>query len=56
MKKKTKTDRPNPRTDGKKSYTDKITHRNIHVHTHKKRKRGKHIYIIAPKVQLLNLG
>ena len=37
------------------SYTDKITHRSIHIHTHKKRKRGKK-YIFAPKVHLLNLG
>ena len=50
-------DRQNPRTNGKKqSYTDKITHRSIHIHTQKKEKREKYIYIVAPKVHLLNLG
>ena len=34
----------------------KITHRSIHIHTHKKRKRGKNIHIVAPKVHPLNLG
>ena len=49
-------DRQNPRTTEKQSYTDKITHRTIHIHTHKKIKRKKNIYIIAPKVHLFNLG
>ena len=49
-------DRQNPRTNGKSKATDKITHRRIHIHTHKKRKRGKNMYIVAPKVHLLNLG
>ena len=38
------------------SYTDKITHRSIHIHTQKKRKMEKYIYILVPKVHLLNLG
>ena len=40
----------------KESNRDKITHRSIHIHTHKTRKREKYIYIVAPKVHLLNLG
>ena len=51
-------DRQNPRTDGKsnaiqtKSYTDAYTY------TLTKREKGEsiYIYIIAPKVHLLNLG
>ena len=58
LKKKKRTDR----TLGqmvKAKLTDKITHSSIHIHTHKKRKRGKkniYIYIVAPKVHLLNIG
>ena len=40
----------------KARYTDKITHISIHIHTHKKRKRGKKIYIVSPRVHHLNLG
>ena len=39
-----------------KLYRKKITRRSIHIHTDKNRKREKNIYIIAPKVHLLNLG
>ena len=54
---KKKTDKQNPRTNGKsKAIQKKITHRSIDIHTHKKRKREKYIYVIAPKVHLLNLG
>ena len=45
-----KTDRQNPRTNGKsKAYTDKITHRSRHIHTHKKRKRKKIYVLLLPK-------
>ena len=44
-KEKTKTDRQDPRTNGKsKALQTKMTQRSIHIHTHKKRKR-KYIYI-----------
>ena len=55
--KKTKTDRQNPRKNGEsKAIQNKITHRSKHIHTHKKRKREKYIYIVTSKVHLLNLG
>ena len=51
-------DRQNPRTNGKQSYTDKITWE-AYTYTLKKREKGKkkiYIYIVAPKVHLLNFG
>ena len=55
--KKQKKDRQNPRTIGKsRAIQTKITQRSIHIHTQKKRKREKDIYIVVPKVHLLNLG
>ena len=49
-------DRQNPRTDGKSKAIQPKSHTEAYAYTHKKKKREKYIYIIAPKVHLLNLG
>ena len=49
-KKERKTDRQNPRTNGKsKTIQTKITQGSIHIHTYKKRKWKKHIYILKKR-------
>ena len=40
----------------KQSYTDKITQRSIHIHTHKKRKRRKICISLLPKSTASVLG
>ena len=56
-KQQTKMDRQNPRTDGKSKAKQTKSHTEAYTYTLTKRGKGKkNIYIIAPKVHLLNLG
>ena len=52
--KKQKTYRHNPRTNGKSKAIQTKSHTEAYTYTHTKRE--KYIYIIAPKVHLLNFG
>ena len=55
--KKQKTDRENPRTNGKCKAIQTKSHTEAYTYTLTKREKGeKYIYIVAPKVHLLNLG
>ena len=55
--KQTKTDRQNPRTNGKSKAIQTKSHTEAYTFTLTKREKGKkYIYIFAPKVHLLNLG
>ena len=57
MKKKNNTDRQNPRTNGKNKAIQTKSHTEAYTYTLTKREKGKkYIYIVAPKVHLLNLG
>ena len=49
-------DRQNPRTNGKSKAIQTKSHTEAYTHTLTKREKGKNIYIVAPKVHLLNLG
>ena len=50
-------DRQNPRTNGKSEAIQTKSHTEVYTYTLTKREKGKkYIYIIAPKVHLLNLG
>ena len=52
-----KTDRQNPRTNGKSKAIQTKSHREAYTYTLTKREKGeKYIYIVAPNVHLLNLG
>ena len=52
-----KMDRWNPRTNGKSKAIQRKSHTEAYTYTLRKRERGKkYIYIVAPKVHLLNLG
>ena len=52
-----KKDRQNPRTTGKSKVIQRKSHTEAYTYTFRKREKGeKYIYIIAPKVHLLNLG
>ena len=53
-----KTDRQYPRTNGKSKAIQTKSHTEAYTQTLTKREKGKkiYIYIIAPKVHLLNLG
>ena len=56
-KKENKTDRQNPRTNGKNKAIQTKSHIEAYTYTLTKREKGKkYIYIVAPKVHLLNLG
>ena len=50
-------DRQNPRTNGKSEAIQTKSHTEAYTYTlTKKRKREKYIYIVTPKVHLLDLG
>ena len=50
-------DRENPRTNGKSDAIQRKSHTVAYAYTLTKREKGKkYIYIVAPKVHLLNLG
>ena len=50
-------DRQNPRTNGESKAIQTKSHTEAYTYTLTKREKGKkYIYIIAPKVPLLNLG
>ena len=52
-----KTDRQNPRRNGKSKAIQTKSHREAYTYTLTKREKGKkYIYIVAPKVHLLILG
>ena len=56
-KKNQKKDRQNPRTNGKSKAIQTKSHTEAYTCTLTKREKGKkYIYILAPKVHLLNLG
>ena len=55
-KKKKNTDRQNPRTNGKSKAIQNKSHTVAYTYTLTKRKSEKNIYIVAPKIHLLNLG
>ena len=58
LKKNQKTDRENPRTNGKSKAIQTKSPTEAYAYTLTKREKGggEYIYIIAPKVHLLNLG
>ena len=50
-------DRQNPRTNGKSRAIQTKSHTEAYTYTLRKREKGeKNVYIVAPKVHLLNLG
>ena len=50
-------DRQNPRTNGKSKAIQTKSHTEAYTYTLTKREKGKkYIYIVAPKVHLLNFG
>ena len=51
-----KTDRQNPRTNGKSRAIQPKSHTEAYTYTLTKREKGKKKYILAPKVHCLNLG
>ena len=51
-----KTDRQNPRTNGKSKAIQTKSHTEAHTYTLTKRAKGEKIYILALKVHLLSLG
>ena len=54
---KKKPDRQNPRTNGKRKAIQTKSHTEAYTYTFTKREKGeKNIYVVAPKVHLLNLG
>ena len=55
-KQKTKTDRQNPRTNGKSEAIQTKSHTEAYTDTLTKEKKERNIYIVAPKVHRLNLG
>ena len=57
LKKKKNTDRENPRTNGKNKAIQTKSHTEAYTYTLTEREKGKkYIYIIVPKVHLLNFG
>ena len=50
-----KTGRENPRTNGKSKAIQTKLHTEAYTYTLTKREKGKKIYMVAPKVHLLNL-
>ena len=58
MKGNKKMDRQNPRTNGKSKAIQTKSHKEAYTYTLTKREKGDkmYIYIVAPKVHLLNLG
>ena len=53
---KTRTDRTLGQMVKAKLYRENHTQKHTHTHSHKEKKGKKYIYIVAPKVHLLNLG
>ena len=49
-------DRQNPRTNGKSKAVERKSHTEAYTYTITKEKKGKNIYILAPKLHHLNLG
>ena len=54
--KKKKNGETDPRTNGKSKAIQTKSPTEAYTYTLTKREKGKNIYIVAPKVQLLNLG